>query len=147
VKELFFRNFSLQIYPDSIIVRNGDGFKLNYKLPDKNFIIKDACMLADTDIIYIYSILNNPALKRSQLAVFPFSIEEKKFMQPSLDKHDYYDPWKILLYDVDNDGNPELLVGVNKSTRFDEERHNAKRTTFIQNGWVLNLLINLMILK
>jgi poly-gamma-glutamate capsule biosynthesis protein CapA/YwtB (metallophosphatase superfamily) len=124
LKEFFYEDLKFDIYKNCIKVYNNLEFDLQYSLPDSNFLIQDICMFPDSNAIYFYSIVSNKLNNKSQIAVFPFSQLQKKFLQASLDGHDYFSPWKIDLFDVDNDGNPEIILGVYKSTRYDEKKEN-----------------------
>jgi poly-gamma-glutamate capsule biosynthesis protein CapA/YwtB (metallophosphatase superfamily) len=124
LKEFFYEDLKFDIYKNCIKVHNNLDFDLQYSFPDSNFLIQDICMFPDSNVTYFYSIVKNKLSNKSQIAIFPFSLLQKKFLQASLDGHDYYNPWKIELFDVDNDGNPEIILGAYKSTRYDEKLEN-----------------------
>jgi poly-gamma-glutamate capsule biosynthesis protein CapA/YwtB (metallophosphatase superfamily) len=124
LKEFFCKDLKFDVYQKYIEMSDFKDYNLQYKLPDTNFIIQDICMLEKSDTAFLYTIVNNHITNKSQIAIFPFSITKRTFFQPSLDKHDYFNPWKIELLDVEMDGNPEIILGVNKSTRYDKNNEN-----------------------
>lgn len=124
IKEFKVENMNFVISETNISVYNDKIFEYSYKIPDSNYIFKDACFFNNSDIVYIYSIITNKKNQKSQIAVFPFSLDKLEFLKPSIDMHDYFNPWKISILDVDSDNNPEIILGVNKSTRYFKDIQN-----------------------
>jgi len=118
VKEFKFKNLNFVISEKNISVFDDKFFNYSYQIPDTNFIFVDACFYQENNVVYIYSIVKNKINHKSQIAIFPFSIDNLEFLEPSIDNHDYFNPWKIDILDVDNDSIPEIILGVNKSTRY-----------------------------
>ena len=81
-------------------------------------------MCIQDNVVYIYSIISSEINNKSRIAIFPFSIAKNEFIQPSLDSHEYFNPWKVEVSDVDNDNNPEIILGVHKSTKYYEKEEN-----------------------
>lgn len=82
--------------------------------------IRDACAVADADRIRVYAILESgEGEDGSRLAVIPLDPGQGRFETPLLDAHEGFNPWKVRSADVDGDGNPEILLGVYKPTRYD----------------------------
>jgi hypothetical protein len=75
-------------------------------------------------MVFIYSLITNEISKKDQIAIFPYSFLSDAFLKPSIDNHRHYNPWKILMNDIDNDGKKDLLVGVCKKTRYHEKKEN-----------------------
>ncbi len=124
VKELESNTIKFNIYSDRIGVINEYDSIFEYPIPDTIYRFKDACLYCEDNIIYIYSIISNIITDKSRIAIFPFVIDRNEFLKPSLDSHDDFNPWKIEIFDVDNDKNPELILGVNKSTRYYKKDEN-----------------------
>jgi len=124
LKELKSKGLSFYIYKNKIVAFDQNNAKIKYNIPDTNYFYKDADIFFQDNVVYIYSIISNKTSNKSRIAIFPFSIEKKEFMQPSLDSHEDYNPWKIEVFDVDNDNNPELILGVNKSTKYYKKEEN-----------------------
>ncbi len=118
IKEIFYKNFKFDVFKNHIEVYDNIGLKFSYSLPDTNYLIEDICSHYNNDIISFYSIVFNRISEKSRVAIFPYSFNRSQFLKPSLDSHDYFNPWKIEILDVDNDKNPEIILGVNKSTRY-----------------------------
>ena len=116
------RNF--YIYQKKIMTFNLLNEAIEFTLPDENYTIKDTDIFVSKKIAYLYSIVKNTVSDKSRIAVFPFSLDRNEFLKPSLDTHDHYNPWKLRVFDIDGDENPELIVGVNKSTRYYKNREN-----------------------
>jgi poly-gamma-glutamate synthesis protein (capsule biosynthesis protein) len=147
IKEFFCKDLKFDVYKKYIKVSDFNDFNLQYKLSDTNFNIHDICIFENIDTVFLYTIVNNLITGKSQIAIFPFSIAKRAFLQPSLDKHDYFNPWKIELFDVDMDVNPEILVGVSKSTRYDTEIENRlfvfnRNKDYIYPKWLGSKLAN-----
>jgi poly-gamma-glutamate synthesis protein (capsule biosynthesis protein) len=124
IKELSAYNRSFYLFKNRITTYDSYNKKIQYFLPDTNFILIDADLLTKDNYFYIYSIVKSKTDNKSRIAVFPFSIEKNEFLKPSLDSHEDFNPWKIRLFDVDKDEIPEIIVGVNKSTRYYENEEN-----------------------
>lgn len=124
IKELNVDKHSFYLYKNRITTYNSLNEKIEYFLPDTNFVLVDADLLMQDNCFYVYSIVKNTNDNKSRIAVFPFSIERNEFLKPSLDSHENYNPWKIKVFDVDSDKNPEIIVGVNKSTRYYDNEEN-----------------------
>jgi len=124
IKELNENKYSFHLFRNKIILYNSNNEGIQYFLPDTNFILIDADLYVENNNFYIYSIVQNKIDKESRIAVFPFSTERNEFLQPSLDSHANYNSWKIKVFDVDNDENPEIIVGVNKSTKYYDNEEN-----------------------
>jgi len=100
-----------------------------FHLPDSSLAIRDACLIIEehrdvSTLGFIYAIVGSLQGKYGkQLAIFPIdfnrSATRECFGTPSVDSHTHYNPWKICAGDIDGDGNPEILVGVWKTTRYD----------------------------
>ncbi|MBD0403032.1 CapA family protein [Flammeovirga sp. EKP202] len=124
IKELDTSSHRFSIFKDKIVTYNSFNEAIQYSLPDSDFILVDADVFTTEKGIYIYSIVQNTINHKSRIAIFPFSVEKNEFLKPSLDSHESFNPWKIKVFDVDKDGNPEVIVGVNKSTRYYSEKEN-----------------------
>ncbi len=124
IKELNFLNRSFYLFRDKIVTYNSFNEEIQYFLPNTNFNLIDADLLPKDNCVYIYSIVQNTNDNKSRIAVFPFSIEKNEFLKPSLDSHENYNPWKIKIFDVGIDEKPEIIVGVNKSTRYYDNEEN-----------------------
>jgi gamma-polyglutamate biosynthesis protein CapA len=72
--------------------------------------------------IYIYALLQKGQDSGSVLVIYPFSIPSYTFLQPSMDRQQGWNPEKLLLMDVDSDGDIELLLLVHKKSRYDTTR-------------------------
>ncbi len=82
-------------------------------------VVKDACLVRDKGYVYVYAIVGDMLESRGkQIAIFPIDLQKKTFKMPSLDAHNYYNPWKIRAGDVDGDGEQDLIVGVWKATKY-----------------------------
>ncbi|MBI5555787.1 MAG: CapA family protein [Elusimicrobia bacterium] len=82
-------------------------------------VVKDACLVRDKGYAYVYAIVGDILEPRGkQIAIFPIDLQKKTFKIPSLDAHNYYNPWKIRAGDVDGDGEQDLIVGVWKATKY-----------------------------
>ncbi len=91
-----------------------------FPLKDETLSIKHCCLVQDKQIACVYAILGDLSEERGKrLAIFPIELEINRFKTPLLDSHIHFNPWKIRAGDVDGDGNPEILVGAWKSTRYD----------------------------
>jgi len=120
IKEWKLQGKKIQVYTSQLkLINLQSNLSKVFPIKDKSFIIKDACLVKDDQIVHIYAImgdlLNN---KGKQLAIFPIELEQMYFKIPLLDIHTDFNPWKILAGDVDDDGNPEILMGVWKATRY-----------------------------
>ncbi len=124
IKELKSNNIKFDIFRSQISVWDKNNSNYLYQIPDTNYKFKDACIYCENGVVYIYSIISNNTTKKSRIAVFPFSINKYAFLKPSIDSHDDYNPWKIEILDVDKDENPELVLGVYKSTKYYEKEEN-----------------------
>jgi len=124
IQELSSSNRIFYLYRDKIVTYNSFNEKIQYSLPDTNYVLIDAALFTNDNRIFIYSIVQNKNNNKSRIAVFPFSIDKNEFLKPSLDSHENYNPWKIRVFDVDNDDKPEIIVGVNKSTRYYDNEEN-----------------------
>ncbi len=124
IKELNILNRCFYLFDHKIVTYDSFNEKIQYSLPDTNFVLVDADLLAKDNCVYIYSIVQNKTNNKSRIAIFPFSIENNEFLKPSLDSHEDFYPWKIKVFDVDNDDKPEIIVGVNKSTRYYDNKEN-----------------------
>ncbi|MEN8119373.1 MAG: CapA family protein [Bacteroidota bacterium] len=124
IKEIFYEDFKFNIFKNQISVCDNKGFTYSYTLPDTNYNINDVCAHFEDDVVYFYTIVVNKATDKSRVAIFPFSINDCKFLRPSLDNHEDFNPWKIEIFDVDKDENLEIILGVNKSTRYYEDKEN-----------------------
>ncbi len=124
LKELKYKNLNFNFFKDSIFVYNDNFFELKYKIPGKKYILKDVCMLPTDSLIYFFGIVENKKSKKTRIAIFVFSTKKYKFTKPYLDTHNFYNAWKIRILDVDNDSLPELIVGVNKSTKYFKKKEN-----------------------
>lgn len=124
VKELKNSDLRIQITEKQITIL--DQYQRNFQcsLPDSNFQFIDADTWKVDSTLYIYAIVKNKKENNSQLAIFPFSTSKNIFLKPSLDAHKHYNAWKIQVSDIDGDTNPELIVGVKKSTRYYSEIEN-----------------------
>jgi poly-gamma-glutamate synthesis protein (capsule biosynthesis protein) len=123
-KELSTHKHSFYLYKNRVTTYNSYNESIQYFLPDTNFVFIDADLLVNGNYVYVYSIVQNTNDNKSRIAVFPFSVERYEFLKPSLDSHENFNPWKIKVFDVDNDKNPEIIVGVNKSTRYYDNKEN-----------------------
>jgi poly-gamma-glutamate synthesis protein (capsule biosynthesis protein) len=84
--------------------------------------IKACCAIEESDYIYLYGIIGKiNTVKGEYVAVFP--IRDEKFCRPLKDPHKF-NPWKIMLSDVDGDNKADLCLGVWKKTRFFKENEN-----------------------
>lgn len=124
IKELKSNNLKFDVFKNQISVYNKNNSNYYYQIPDTNYTFKDACIYYEDSIIYIYSIVSDNTTKKSRIAVFPFSVNKYAFLKPSIDSHDNFYPWKIEIWDVDKDGNSEIILGVNKSTRYYDNEEN-----------------------
>jgi len=124
IKEFVHKRLRFYFYADSIFSFDDTYFEKLYKIPDTNFIFRDVCMFPTDSMLYFYSIVENKTNSKKMIAIFPFSLQKYEFARPFLDSHDFYNAWKIDLLDVDNDNVPELIVGVNKSTRYFDKEEN-----------------------
>ncbi len=124
IKELKSKDLSFNIYNNRIVAHNQNKTNIEYHIPDSNYFFKDADMFFQDNVVYIYSIIANEINKKSRIAIFPYSIETNEFMQPSLDSHEDFNPWKIEVFDIDDDNNPELILGVHKATKYYEKVEN-----------------------
>lgn len=124
INEFYVKNLKFDFYQDSIFVFDDSFFEYSYSMPDTNYVFVDVCMLPKDSLIYFYSILKNKQTSKTQIAIFVFSTKKFAFATPSLDAHNFFDAWKIDILDVDSDGVEELIVGVNKSTRYFDEKEN-----------------------
>jgi len=78
--------------------------------------LKDCYGTKDPDCVRIYGVLGKKDKQRGEyIVVFPMS--SQKIEKPFRDRHKL-NPWKVMIADVDGDGNPELCVGVWKKTRY-----------------------------
>lgn len=124
IRELNFSNRSFYLFKNRIVTYNSFNEEIQYSLPDTNYTLIDADLLAKENCVYIYSIVQNTTDNKSRIAVFPFSVEKNEFLKPSLDSHENFNPWKIKVFDVDLDDKPEIIVGVNKSTKYYDNEEN-----------------------
>ncbi len=111
-------------YDKHIEVYRHAHLKCLYEIPDTNYTFRNACYEANDSLAFFYSIIMNEISEKGQIAVFPYSFLSNSFLKPSIDHHRHYNPWKIILNDIDNDGRNDLLVGVYKKTRYHEEKDN-----------------------
>jgi poly-gamma-glutamate synthesis protein (capsule biosynthesis protein) len=124
IKELESNATKFDIYHDRISVYMPNHSDYVYQLPDKNYALKDASIYSEDSLVFIYSIVSDVTTNKSRIAIFPFSTNTYTFLKPSIDCHDDFNPWKIEIMDVNADGDPELIVGVCKSTRYYKKEEN-----------------------
>jgi poly-gamma-glutamate synthesis protein (capsule biosynthesis protein) len=124
IKELKSIDLSFNIYEKKIVILKKNNGNIEYPIPDLNYYFIDADMCIQDNVVYIYSIISSETNNKSRIGIFPFSIAKNEFLQPSLDSHEDFNPWKIVVSDVDNDKNPELILGVHKSTKYYEKEEN-----------------------
>jgi poly-gamma-glutamate capsule biosynthesis protein CapA/YwtB (metallophosphatase superfamily) len=124
VKEIHYQNLKFDIYTKQIKVFDDRSELIRYNFPDSIYSITDAGYHVEESIVYFYAIVRNDTSGRSRVAVFPYTLFANMFLRPSLDQHDEFNPWKILLGDMDGDSNPEVILGVNKRTRYSPELEN-----------------------
>lgn len=120
-KSITLGNTSFAIYTDSIVAIRESEKQKSMLLPIRGTNILDAVGFSKNDTIYIYSIIHNIFTKKSTIALFSYVNKTNVFLTPSLDTHQDFFPWKIIIADVDNDGQYELLVGVYKKTKYFQE--------------------------
>ncbi len=124
IKETQFNELVFHVFKNRISVYDDQGYHCSYDLPDTNYTIKDACVYSEDSTVFFYTIVCNKSTNKSRIGIFPYSPGKREFLKPSLDSHDDYHPWKIELCDVDKDDNPEIILGVNKSTRYSDNKEN-----------------------
>jgi hypothetical protein len=129
-KEFNISDFKVSLSESEISILDANKQEYKRVLPDSNFSFVDASIWKKDSSLFIYAIIKNKVDSLTQLAIFPFSIYNKKFAQPSIDVHKHYNAWKIEVFDLDNDSSPELIVGVRKSTRY---YSNIEKRIFVYN--------------
>lgn len=130
LKTLFIETKRFAIFQDSIVVNSESGKKKTMRLLKIDASLKDAVGFCKNDTTYIYGIIANEYSNKSRIAVFPYVNKKDIFLSPSLDAHEDFNPWKLNIADVENDGNKELLVGVYKRTRYFNEK---EKRVFVYN--------------
>ncbi len=112
------------VYSQRIEFLNSKQASTNFQIPDLNYQITNVTHDIIDNIMYLYTIVENiPNLHRC-IAIFPFCLTTKTFLQPSLDINRHYFPWKLNIIDIDNDGKNDLIVGTYKTTKYFQEKEN-----------------------
>lgn len=120
VKEIFKDSLKFIFFKSRINISMKDRIISQYALPDSAYNIIEASLVSEDGVFYLYSIVERvDQQSHRRIAVFSYDLQNNKFLQPALDGHKDFNPWKIISSDIDFDGNPDLLVGVFKSTRYD----------------------------
>lgn len=121
LKEWELAGKAVRVYPSQLeLIDLNTNIPYVFPLKDETRSIKDCCLVQDGQIAYVYVILGNLSEERGKrLAIFPIELTMNRFKTPLLDSHTHFNPWKIRAGDVDGDGNPEILVGAWKTTRYD----------------------------
>jgi poly-gamma-glutamate synthesis protein (capsule biosynthesis protein) len=124
VKEIHYQDIKFNFQPKQIEIYDRGSQLLHYNLPDSVYSIKDAGYHIEESVIYFYTIIQNDTSAKSRVAIFPYALFENNFLKPTLDLQDDFNPWKILVGDLDGDLNPELIVGVDKKISYFPEAEN-----------------------
>ncbi len=124
IKELINGNDKFDIFENQISVYNKNNNSYSIHKLDENYKFKDACIYEEDRITYIYAIIFDIKTKKSCIAIFPFSLEKFEFLKPSIDSKRELNPWKIEIMDVDDDNNPEIILGVKKQTKYFKKEEN-----------------------
>jgi len=140
VREIWCNGLKFSLFESKIVVSEKGRCVNQYHLPDSLHVLVDGCLVAEGAWVYLYAIVAQENLEIRRIAVFPFHLVHREFSQPALDAHTDFRPWKILAADVDADANPDLLVGVFKSTRYDSVVQNRifvynREANFIYPKW------------
>lgn len=135
IKELKFCDIFFKVFEDSIVASAKN--LVAFKLQDSTLkFCNDASFCNFNDTILIFSILKNKFNNKSQIVIVPFNKEKEEFLTPSIDVHDYFNPWKLDICDIDNDKKPELIVGVHKATRYFKRIENRIFVFNIENSYI-----------
>jgi poly-gamma-glutamate synthesis protein (capsule biosynthesis protein) len=118
LKELYKHNGTFCVYKDRLQANIADNQRNTFSIADSLYHFIDADLFIQDNIVYIYSIVKSQIDSSAYIAVFPYSLRHNEFLRPSIDSHKRLNPWKIKVLDIDNDGNEEIIVGVNTSTRY-----------------------------
>lgn len=83
----------------------------------ERYEFKDCCIVKDSTGAVVYGIMGKVTKSTGEhIVIFP--VTRDSILGPLIDMHKF-DLWKLIISDVDGDGNSELCVGLKKKTRYD----------------------------
>ena len=118
IKHIYRDNCIVKVYPNKFILcHSGNSFDGHNCLP-KGYKFLDMDYYERDSVYYIFSIVEDVHTKKRKLASFIYYLIIKKLSDYGMDIHDDFYPWKLVVSNIDNDSSYELIVGVNKASRY-----------------------------
>lgn len=122
--KLTLQNHQFLFFPKRIDFVDSSQSVSSFQIPDPDYIFSNVTYDIVDNTLYFYTIVSNKIEEYKRLAIFPFCLNSKKFLKPSLDINKHYNPWKITMIDIDNNGSNDLVVGTYKTTKYFNEYEN-----------------------